>query len=162
MAFEFFENKILQAEKLVSISRKDCFCAFCKTPRKVYTKRRINFFNILGSAFGSLVLMYAMFQGFDPRVLLVFVVLLAVSEIFVQFRWRVTIVCRHCGFDPVLYIKNPTAAADKVKIRLERRKNDPASLLGPALNIATMKKKAEQPLPPSRTPKKGQRLSKQI
>lgn len=130
-------------------SRVACFCAFCKSERKIYRKRRSDATNIAWSAFGALVLMFALFQEFDPRVFLFFVAFLAVAEIFVQMRWRTSIVCRHCGFDPILYVKKPELAAQKVKIRLDERKNDPASLLSRPLNLPKVK--------PS-----GRTLSKQI
>ena len=88
--------------------------------------------------------MAALWQGFDPRVIMIFTVYLAITEIFIQFRWRVTIVCKECGFDPVLYLKDTDAAAQKVKIRLEQRKNDPESLLKPPLQIPKVYKKAEK------------------
>ena len=168
MGFEFLKKQLLQADRKLNSTRKDCYCAFCKSPRKIYTKRRINLFNILGSVFASVLVMYTIFQGFDPRVMLIFVVLLAISEVFVQFKWRVAIVCQHCGFDPVLYLKDSIKASEKVKIKLAQRKKDPASLFGPALNIATITKKKEEVPPPiskaaaAAAAKKGQRLSKQV
>jgi metallophosphoesterase superfamily enzyme len=46
-----------------------------------------------------------------------------------------TISCRHCGFDPLVYVKDRELAAQKVKAFLEKRKEDPAMLLRPALNL---------------------------
>ena len=89
-------------------------------------------------------MMFAVFQEFDPRVLLIFVAFLAIAEIFVQFRWRLTIVCKHCGFDPVLYLKDSEKAVAKVKLRLDQRQKDPASLLAEPLQIPKLpKEKAE-------------------
>ena len=116
-------------------SRSDCFCAFCKTPRTVYLKRRVNVFNILASIFASLVITWVLWQEFDPRGIFVFVVCLAMGEAFVQIRWRLNIVCRHCGFDPILYLKDSAAAAQKVKDFLDQRKKDPAYILSRPLNI---------------------------
>lgn len=88
--------------------------------------------------------MFVLFQEFDPRVLLIFVAFLALAETFVQIRWRLTIVCRHCGFDPVLYLKDSTRAAAKVKIRLDQRRQDPATLLARPLDLPKLsKEKAE-------------------
>jgi hypothetical protein len=127
------------------MSRQNCYCAFCKTPRKVYTRRRIGLSHILAAALGAGLAMMALFQEFDPRVFLLFILFLAISEIFVQLRWRLTLVCKECGFDPVLYLKNHELAAEKVKFHLEQRKRDPASLLKPPLQIPKIsKEKAEQ------------------
>ena len=120
-------------------SRVRCFCAFCKSERKIYRKRRSDVTNIAWSGFGALSLMFALFQEFDPRVFLFFVSFLIVAEVFVQTRWRTSIVCRHCGFDPILYVKSPNLAAQKVKFRLDERKNDPASLLSRPLNLPKVK-----------------------
>ncbi len=88
--------------------------------------------------------MYAVFHEVDPRAILFFVAFLAIAETFVQIRWRMTIACKHCGFDPVLYLKDSTLAAAKVKKHLDQRKNDPASLLARPLNLPTIsKEKAE-------------------
>ena len=67
--------------------------------------------------------------------MLIFVILLAISEVFVQLRWRVSMTCTYCGFDPVLYLKNIDCAVAKFKKRLDERKSDPATLLAPALQI---------------------------
>ena len=124
-----------------------CFCAFCRSERKVYTKKRISFSDILSCALGAATIMFAIWQGFDPRVMLIFVVFLAMAETFVHLRWRLAIVCPHCGFDPVLYAKEPEKAAQKVKLHLDKRKLDPASLLKPALRIPHRKvKKSNEPL----------------
>lgn len=91
--------------------------------------------NVLGSALASVVMMFAIWQQFDPRVMIVFVVCLAFSEVFVKIRWRLSVVCRACGFDPVLYTKDPQAAADKVRFQLDVRKQDPKYLLAKPLNL---------------------------
>lgn len=75
---------------------------------------------------------------FDPRVFIVFVICLAAAEIFVQLRWRMSVICQKCGFDPVLYAKSPSLAASKVKEQLERRKQDPRYLLSGRLNLPTI------------------------
>ena len=38
-----------------------------------------------------------------------------ISEIFIQLRWRLTVACPRCGFDPVLYVKDPEKAARRVR-----------------------------------------------
>lgn len=115
--------------------RHNCFCAFCKTPRRIYRKKSISFINLIASALASVVVMFAIWQQYDPRVMVVFVICLAISEVFLKFRWRLSIVCRHCGFDPVLYLKQPEIAVEKVKYQLEVRKQDPKYLLAKPLNL---------------------------
>lgn len=53
------------------------------------------------------------------------------GEVFMQMRWRASMICRNCGFDPVVYIRNPEAAGLKIKAFLEKRADSPAHLLRP-------------------------------
>ncbi|MCB0390978.1 MAG: hypothetical protein KDD58_06800 [Bdellovibrionales bacterium] len=97
------------------------FCAFCKLPRHFYNKKHIDWTNVALSSFCSVVLMFAIWQGFDARIMILFVMCLMVAESFVQIRWRLSVVCPHCNFDPVTYIKDPHLACEKVKKKLESR-----------------------------------------
>lgn len=126
-----------------SPARKECYCAFCKTKRKVYVKKRITLVNILASALVAGIIMLAVFHDWDPRFFIFFVIFLAISEVFIQVRWRISMICKQCGFDPVLYLKDVSKAADKVKVRLEARKQDPASLLAEPLKIPVVRKKGK-------------------
>lgn len=126
--------------------RHNCYCAFCKSPRRIYRKKNISLANLIGSALASVVVMFALWQQYDPRVLIVFVVCAAISEVFVKLRWRLSVVCRQCGFDPVLYLRHPEAAAEKVKTQLDRRKQDPKYLLSRPLNLPTIAPKKAKAL----------------
>lgn len=77
-----------------------------------------------------------------------FIVLaLVFGEMFLQIRWRLAVVCKACGFDPVAYVKNPERAAEKVKLFLSVKKNDPNRLLAKPLHL------------PSITPERLQEIS---
>ena len=115
--------------------------------------------NILAAAMASVVVMFAIWQEYDPRVMVVFVVCLAISEVFVQIRWRLSVVCRTCGFDPILYVKDPEAAAGKVKVQLDRRKEDPKYLLAKPLNLPAIPKEKAKAL---ETKGKGKLVSRSI
>ncbi len=143
-------------------SRKDCYCAFCRTERKVYTKRNISVSDILGAALGAGAVMMVIWQQFDPRVSLIFVFFLAIAEVFVQVRWRLTIECPLCGFDPVLYVKDSVKAAEKVKIKLDKRKNNPATLLSKPLNLPTISKQKAELIEKAQSGQKGSLVSRQI
>lgn len=73
----------------------------------------------------SIFLMFGLWQAFDPRVIIFFIVGLSLAELFVQLRWRLSLTCPHCGFDPMLYLRKPDAAAEKVKLFYEKRTRDP-------------------------------------
>ncbi|MFM6928364.1 MAG: hypothetical protein ACKOX6_07860 [Bdellovibrio sp.] len=139
--------------------KHNCYCAFCKTPRNIYRKKNISLMNIIAAAMASIVVMFAIWQEYDPRVMVVFVVCLAISEIFVQVRWRLSVVCRACGFDPILYVKDPEAAAAKVKVQLDLRKEDPKYLLARPLNLPAIPQEKAKAL---QTKGKGKLVSKSI
>lgn len=119
-------------------ARANCYCAFCKSPRRIYKKKNISLMNFLASAMTAIVIMLGLWQQFDPRVVIVFIVCLAISEVFVQIRWRLSVACRQCGFDPVLYVRDQEGAAAKVKAHLDRRKEQPQYLLSRPLNLPTI------------------------
>ncbi len=125
-------------------SRKTCFCAFCRSPRKVYRKKNIGLGDVAGAALGAGSVMFAIYQEFDPRVVLIFMAFLAVAEVFIKVRWRIAIVCKQCGFDPVLYIRDSQKASLKVQMHLDQRKLSPSSLLSPALNLPTINKERSE------------------
>ncbi|MGE5086733.1 MAG: hypothetical protein ACM3MG_10565 [Bacillota bacterium] len=139
--------------------KHNCYCAFCKTPRNIYRKKNISLMNIIAAAMASIVVMFAIWQEYDPRVMVVFVICLATSEIFVQIRWRLSVVCRVCGFDPILYVKDPDAAAAKVKTQLDHRKEDPKYLLAKPLNLPAIPQEKAKAL---QTKGKGKLISKSI
>lgn len=132
------------------------YCAFCRIERRVCTKRHINWTNILLAALVSLGIMMIFWQQFDFRVEIIFVLCLAISEVFIQVRWRLNIVCPHCGFDPVLYIKDHEKAAAKVKATLDTKKSDPSLLLRAKNPFQTLPKNIKKTRSSSRW------LSKQV
>jgi hypothetical protein len=117
-------------------SRQACFCAFCGQKRMIYRLRRANLTHFMLSLLISIMFMWSIWQSVEPRGILIFIIVQVFIEVVVHFRWRLSVTCRHCGFDPVIYLKDHNRAAEKVKNYLERRKVDPRFLLSPALNLA--------------------------
>lgn len=125
--------------------KHNCFCAFCKTPRRIYNKKRMGVLNLLLAALSTWVFMMVVWKQFDPKAIIVFAFFLLLAEVFIQMRWRMSLSCRHCGFDPVLYLKDTTKAVEKVKLHLEKRKQDPKHLLTRPLDLPAVKaEKAQQ------------------
>jgi hypothetical protein len=143
----------------IKTGKTNCYCAFCKTPRRIYRKKNISGMNILGSAMAATLFMFGIWQGFDPRVIIVFVVFLAISESFVKIRWRLSLVCGICGFDPILYLKDAESASKKVKMRLDERKGDPQYLLSKPLNLPAISAEKSKAL---ESKAKGQLVSRSI
>lgn len=79
----------------------------------------------------SLLVSFIVWQDFDPRLIIFFVGSVAISEMFIVVRWRFSIACRRCGFDPVLYKKDRAAAASRVKDFYRERMEDPMSVFSP-------------------------------
>lgn len=115
--------------------RTDCYCAFCKSPRKVYTEKTLRLRHVFWSFLLSLAFSFIIWREYNPKSLMFAVVAMMGAEVFVRLRWRMHIVCRNCGFDPVLYVKDPNKAASLVRDFLDRRKIDPEFLLRPPLNL---------------------------
>ena len=115
--------------------RKSCYCAFCKSERKVYMKKNVSFVNMFAALSFSLIATYVIWQKFEPDGVYFFIMLLVIQEAFIQFRWRLNLVCEQCGFDPLVYRKNPALAAEKVRLHLERRNTDPRFMLSRPLNL---------------------------
>ena len=135
------------------------FCAFCRSPKRVPSSKRIAFRHITGAILAASLTMVLIWREFDPRALMIFVVYLAIAEVFVQIRWRMSLSCRQCGFDPVIYKKNAEVAAEKVKDHLLRRKQDPRYLLYEPLNLPVRR---IPPPPQPGEPQRGRLISKQI
>lgn len=140
--------------------KNQCYCAFCRTPRRVYRKKSISLLNIFEALLASLAVMYMIWQKLDPRFVLFFVLFMVVGEMFVRIRWRTSMLCPHCGFDPVLYVKDPQEASRKVKVHLDRRKQDPKYMLARPLNLPALTPERAKMLDASQ--KKGSIVSRQI
>lgn len=94
----------------------------------------------------SPILMWLLWGGPDARVFVIFACLLGVAEYFVQLRWRMSVICRACGFDPVLYLKSPEKAAELVKKKLEDRQVNGVDLIQGPLQIPRLTPERAQTL----------------
>ena len=119
-----------------------CFCAFCRSERTIYRKRHVSATDVFLSLLASALLSFIVWQDFDPRVVVFFASSLVIAELFIVFRWRMSIACPKCGFDPVLYKKKPELAALRVKAFYTERAEDPLSLFSspPKLPVLIRKK----------------------
>lgn len=121
-------------------------CAFCRSERWVYVNKHVSFFDVVGSAIAAVTLGLLIWQDFDPRSLVLFAGALLVAEIFVLFRRRFSLICDRCGFDPLVYRKNPAVAAKRVREFLDRRREDPLASLMSQPNLPVLFKRAENPI----------------
>lgn len=124
------------------------YCAFCKIPRKAYTKKHMTLTNVLLSLALSVLIMFSLWQQFNAKVFILFTLCLAVAEAFIQMRWRLSVSCPYCGFDPVLYKRDQKLAASRVQMTLEERKSSVSLMLSsknPFNNLPTQVKGQSQP-----------------
>lgn len=128
---------------------KRCFCAFCRSQRKIYLKKHIGAADVVLAGFTALLLSQIVFQDFDPRAVIFFAACLAVAELFIMLRWRLSVICNKCGFDPYLYKRSPELAARRVKEYMESRKDDPISIFSPPPKLPVLKKKKSPVSAPS-------------
>ena len=124
---------------------QNLYCAFCRIERKTYRKKRVNWKDIVSIFFISMLLMFIFWQGFNPKVFIIFSVSLLLVEIFIQIRWRCSVVCPYCSFDPVLYVKDKERASKKVQVRLSEIKESEDFLVSknPFHNLPFKKKPSE-------------------
>jgi hypothetical protein len=111
----------------------------------VYTSKHLAIPAIIGLVVLSYVMTYAIWHQPDPRGLVIMASLLMIGETAAQLRWRQAIVCQHCGFDPVVYMKNPELAGQKIKQFIKLRAEKPEYLLKPALNLPVRRVPAPNP-----------------
>lgn len=124
--------------------RKSCYCAFCKVPRNVYRTKNLSFVTLLGLVGLSFVMTHVVWQSFDPRGLFILGLMIVAGEVFTQMRWRQSMICHNCGFDAVLYIRDPEKAGLKIKDFLEYRAQRPEYLLRPPVHLPKRKVRSSQ------------------
>ncbi|OFZ12800.1 MAG: hypothetical protein A2Z20_06990 [Bdellovibrionales bacterium RBG_16_40_8] len=98
---------------------QNVYCAFCRLERSVYTKKSINWTNVLLSLLATGLFMNLIWGEVDARAIIIFVFFLSFAEIFIRVRWRMSLTCPHCEFDPILYKTSREKAVFKVRKRLD-------------------------------------------
>jgi hypothetical protein len=68
---------------------------------------------------------FAQWGAPDPRGIMLFAMFIGIAEVFVYSRWRSSLVCKLCGFDPIVYKRNPEEAARLVRKFFEEQQQDP-------------------------------------
>lgn len=91
------------------------YCAFCGTERRVYTKKLISLNNVFWSFILSVTLSILFWWDLDPKGLIIFPLLIGLCELWILLRWRLSITCNYCGFDPILYATDRPKVVEQVK-----------------------------------------------
>jgi hypothetical protein len=91
----------------------------------VYLKKHIDLTNVVGAGLFAAMVTLAYWGEIDPRGILLFCLVTGISESMVYFRWRLSVVCKLCGFDPVIYKRSPDQAALQVRRFFEEQVENP-------------------------------------
>lgn len=118
-------------------------CVFCKLSHRVYLKKEVSIFDGLILMVVTGFMAFALWDGPDLRSMLIFMSLAFVMQVFLRVRYRESVKCPHCGFDPILYGQDHERAATKVKVFLEQRKDNPQYMLRAQPRIKPLVRKAE-------------------
>jgi hypothetical protein len=123
-------------------SEINCYCAFCRTPRKIFRKKTLTTVNFIQALLISSFLTWLFWRKLEVKGLFIFIATLAVLEMSILWRSRLAVECPECGFDAYLYGRSKQAACEKVKAHLLNRQNDPDVWLArrAPLNLPTQKK----------------------
>ena len=111
------------------VSKPNCYCAFCKNPRRISKYRHLSLVHFLVAFFLSLTIMYVVWGAWAGQALVILVCTLGAMEVAIQAMWRLSVRCQICGFDPVLYTRDANAASLKVKEHLEATEGNPIRTL---------------------------------
>lgn len=92
----------------------------------------------------SVLLSFIVWQDLDPRLAIFFSLGLGLAELFIVLRWRLSIVCTKCGFDPIVYRKSPKLAAERVKAHYQSRLEDPLWMMAPPPSLPRIAKERQR------------------
>lgn len=112
----------------MSRAYQNAFCAFCRSPRRVYMKKHAGFREVFYTFWLGFSLGLLFWQEVNPRFLPIWVTILGLTEILIQLRWRVSLPCQKCGFDPALYLRDPKKAAVIVQRVMKARFENPNTI----------------------------------
>ena len=128
---------------LFSRARRTSFCAFCKSPRRLYRKKHVGLTNVVAALLTSAGLSLVLWNEPDPRALGFFSAYVIIAEIFVYLRWRAALTCRMCGFDPLVYKRSPAAASKGVRDFFDRMGEDPQMMLSKSPLVEVHRRRRE-------------------
>ncbi|MBX7231894.1 MAG: hypothetical protein K1X29_07385 [Bdellovibrionales bacterium] len=119
---------------------QECFCAFCGSTRKVLRRRQPLGIHFFGSAILTAIITLLVWEELHPKGLVLWGIIFSLLETSNLWLWRIGIICPHCGFDPILYLKNPQQAAKRVRNLFDRKKQKEDFLFTGQALIAVQKR----------------------
>ncbi len=81
--------------------------------------------NVLAAIFLAMAITYTQWGAPDPRGIVLASVFILIAEVFVYSRWRASMTCKLCGFDPLIYKRSPEQAAQRVRRFFDEQQKNP-------------------------------------
>ncbi len=106
-------------------TQKDCFCALCRSPRKLRYSRHLTKLHygqilVLTLAFGYFTFPFLQWKGF-----MALPIIWGLFESIHKSLYRKDLKCPYCGFDPKWYKKDVKLARQKVEEFLKQNPDSP-------------------------------------
>jgi hypothetical protein len=119
---------------------KSCYCALCRTPRRVRYSRRLSFMHLTQILFLSALSSWALFPLIQAKALLSIFVIWASYEFIRLSLYRRSLVCETCGFDPTWYKRDVRIARRLVEEHLKHNTFIPQKIQSSATETDTYSK----------------------
>ncbi|HXH76124.1 MAG TPA: hypothetical protein VNJ08_14230 [Bacteriovoracaceae bacterium] len=94
---------------------RECFCALCRTPRKLRYPRHLSFMNYFQILIMAVGLGAVAFPWIGVRAVIVLPIIWVIFEGMHKSLYRKDLKCPFCGFDPTWYKKDVNLARRKVE-----------------------------------------------
>lgn len=104
---------------------RDCFCALCRTPRKLRYERKMRARHTVQVLVMTISLSAILYPWLNWKGLISLPIVWVIFEYTRQSLYRKDLVCPYCGFDPAWYKKDVKMARAKVE---EFLKQNPENL----------------------------------
>ncbi|HXH31437.1 MAG TPA: hypothetical protein VNJ01_11535 [Bacteriovoracaceae bacterium] len=106
-------------------SSRDCFCALCRSPRKLRYSRRIASRQVIQIFVLAIVLTAATYPWLAWKGIMGLPVIWAIFESVHKSLYRKDLKCPFCGFDPTWYKKDVKFARKQVEEFLKKNPESP-------------------------------------
>lgn len=104
---------------------KDCFCALCRSPRKLRYSRHLSGQNYLQILILTLCVTAATYPWFTWKGACALPIIWGLFESIHKSLYRKDLKCPYCGFDPKWYKKDVKLARQKVEEFLKQNPESP-------------------------------------
>lgn len=107
------------------MSSKECFCALCRSPRKLRYSRHLSRMNYAQILVLTLVFSFVTFPWLAWKGALSLPIIWGLFESIHKSLYRKDLKCPYCGFDPKWYKKDVKLARQKVEEFLKQNPDSP-------------------------------------